>query len=299
MMKRLFLKDVHVSHDRRTPSPDRVASVARSMKEVGQLNALTVNEDHRLIAGRTRLEAAKLLGWKDILCNVIDVDKLHAELAEIDENIERSNLTTLEEAQALAKRKAIYLELNPDTAQHVAGGKGKASPSVGPTTAESAVVEMTPTPSFAADTSANTGKAERTVRENVAIGENIAPAAAKAIKDTPIADNKGQLQQLVKLEPKQQVEVAKAIKSGEASTVQEAVTQAGVVLKLVGKRPRNNGQPVNRPKWKEIEGLLGKALNRVDELHQAVPHGNLHRQTIAAIKQAMAFLDQWKGSQRA
>jgi hypothetical protein len=242
VLKNLRLSDINIPRNRRSPLKGRIASVAQSMREVGQLNPITVNLDgHRLIAGRTRYEAAKLLDWKDICCNVVDFDKLHARLAEIDENIERSNLSTLEEAQALKERKAIYLELHPETAEHVAGGRGNR------TAAGAAAVT---TPSFVANASEMTGKAERTIRENVAIGENIAPAAAKALKDSEVADCKCQLQDLVKLEPEQQVEVAKAIKSGEAESVRDAKRLLGVQDPPKPKRS-SNGKPKRRATEKE------------------------------------------------
>jgi hypothetical protein len=45
----------------------------------------------------------------------MDGDALHAELAEIDENLIRANLTPAQEAQAIDRRKAIYVEMHPET----------------------------------------------------------------------------------------------------------------------------------------------------------------------------------------
>ncbi len=38
-------------------------------------------------------EAAKLLGWTEVECTVCELDSLHAELAEIDENVIRTGLS--------------------------------------------------------------------------------------------------------------------------------------------------------------------------------------------------------------
>ncbi len=46
---------------------------------------------------------------------IIDVDALHVELVEIDENLIRCNLTPAQEAAAVSRRKAIYQELHPET----------------------------------------------------------------------------------------------------------------------------------------------------------------------------------------
>jgi hypothetical protein len=51
-------------------------------------------------------------------------DYLHAELAMIDENLCRVELSPSDRARQTARRKAIYLELHPETADHVAGAHG-------------------------------------------------------------------------------------------------------------------------------------------------------------------------------
>ena len=82
-----------------------------------------------------------------------------AELAEIDENLCRSNLSPAQEAQAIARRKAIYEELHPET-KH--GGDRKSDQ-----------VDNLATRSdrFTAATSDATGKSERDIRRAAARGE--------------------------------------------------------------------------------------------------------------------------------
>lgn len=72
-------------------------------------------------------------------------------------------------ARQTARRKAIYLELHPETAAHVAGGKGNA-------TADN----LSAVPSFAAETAAATGKDERTVRRDAERGEKVVPERKNA-----------------------------------------------------------------------------------------------------------------------
>ena len=106
-----------------------VEALAQSIKEVGLLNPITVTPDLTLIAGYHRLEACKRLGWKDIPVQIMKLDGLKAELAEIDENLVRNELTVLEHAEALKRRKEIYEALHPKSKkggsrgnQHTGGG---------------------------------------------------------------------------------------------------------------------------------------------------------------------------------
>jgi ParB family chromosome partitioning protein len=66
-----------------------------SMKKYGLLSPLIVNKSYELIAGRRRLEAARLLGWQTVSVTVLDRDDDAEKLEmEIDENILRKDFTT-------------------------------------------------------------------------------------------------------------------------------------------------------------------------------------------------------------
>ncbi len=91
-------------------------------------------------------------------CFRIETDDLHAELAEIDENLIRCNLTPAQEASAVFRRKFIYEQLHPETKAGAAGGHAKHG---------SASDNL----SFAESTAAATGKDKRTVERAAARGE--------------------------------------------------------------------------------------------------------------------------------
>ena len=86
---------IQVNPGRRPVSSDQVKVIADSISVIGLLNPITIDRDNVLIAGLHRLEAAKLLSWKEIECNVCTLDGLRAELAEIGENIVRCDLGTV------------------------------------------------------------------------------------------------------------------------------------------------------------------------------------------------------------
>ena len=109
------VNEIRVRLGRRDAAPEAVKALAGSMAESGLMNPVTVDAGHSLIAGLHRLEAAKLLGWTEVECTVCEMDGLHAELAEIDENLIRTNCSDLELAELLARRKKIYETLHPAT----------------------------------------------------------------------------------------------------------------------------------------------------------------------------------------
>jgi ParB-like chromosome segregation protein Spo0J len=137
------------------------------MKQIGLISPICVRRvtRHRgttpfdafeIVAGGHRYSAALQLRWSTIACDVVEFDDLHAELAEIDENLIRCNLTPAQEASAISRRKAIYEELHPET-KH--GGDRKSDQVANSATR------------FTEATADATGKAERTIRQAAARGE--------------------------------------------------------------------------------------------------------------------------------
>jgi ParB/RepB/Spo0J family partition protein len=79
-----------------------------SIQEVGLLQAIWVTPRgirYRVIFGGRRLMACKRLGWSEIPAVVLKMDDLHAELATIDENLVRQELTLLERSEQLSRKK--------------------------------------------------------------------------------------------------------------------------------------------------------------------------------------------------
>lgn len=196
---------------KRSINPEKVKALAESIKHIGQLQPIGVTADNTLLWGAHRVEAHKLLGRSTIQAVLYDTSNpLDAELAEIDENLARAELTELELATHLARRKAIYLERFPQTAH---GGDRRSS--------TRQLDDLKPA-SFAQNTAVSTGVSERTVQRKAALGEKLAPVAAE-LKDTPIADNQAELQQFAALPPEQAKGVLALLKAGEVDSVKEAL----------------------------------------------------------------------------
>lgn len=192
------------------PDPEHVASLVASIEEIELLNPITVDKDGNLIAGAHRLAAYKKLGHKTIPANIVDLDKLGLELARIDENLIRKVGTALERADMLEDRKRLYELLHPETKQ---GGDRKSK-------AKSFRVDRK---SFAADTAKKIGTTDRSVQQYVQAA-SIDPAAKSAIRGTEAADSLTDLVRLARLEPAEQVRVAKRVRD-EGETVKAATRQ--------------------------------------------------------------------------
>jgi vacuolar-type H+-ATPase subunit I/STV1 len=128
---------------------------------------------------------------------------LRSELAMIDENLMRAELTPADRAAQTARRKAIYLELHPETA-HGAVGRGGYDENSGQ------VVR-----SFSAATSEATGKDERTVRRDAERGEKICSEALTLVRGTEL-DTGTYLDKLKKLPVEEQLGTAQRALSGIA-----------------------------------------------------------------------------------
>ena len=209
------INTIKVSSDRREPDAESVRSLAKSLSVLGLLNPITIDQNHELVAGLHRLEAAKSLGWEEINCNVCDLEGLRKELAEIDENIVRRTLDYMEECTQLARRKVIYETLHPETRQGQRNGQTSK-------TAQKAVLETKP---FSEDAAEKLGIHERTVRKKVQIGRDLTPEAKNIVRENSIPAYKAL--ELAGLPANQQETAAKQMAAGEVHTVKEYLKQKG------------------------------------------------------------------------
>ena len=102
----------------------------------------------------------------------------------IDENLMRAELSPAERAGQTARRKAIYLELHPETGHGAVGRGGKSGQVVH---------------SFSEATAESTGKDARTVRRDAERGEKVCDEALSLVKGTDL-DTGAYLDKLKKVE---------------------------------------------------------------------------------------------------
>jgi len=197
---KLDIADIEVGTRKRKLNESKVQSLAESFSSIGQLQPITVSEGdygtYRLIAGLHRLEAAKAIGWNKIQAAVFEGGEIETELAEIDENLMRNDLTVLEQGEHLARR------------QELIGRK------VGrPENNSETVSPLKTTPEIAKEI----GLTERAAQHRMQVARNIVPEVKDTIRNTEIANSTTQLLELARLTPEKQVEVAKSITDGAVS----------------------------------------------------------------------------------
>lgn len=207
---------IQVSPGRRPAPLEQVKMLADSIAESGLFHPIMIDPDNVLIAGLHRLEAARLLGWSEIECNVCTLEGPRAELAEIDENIIRFELDTDEKGKQLLRRKEIYDSLHPES-KH--GGDRKSEK------IKCAQCALDPKPSFANDTAKKMGVSPSTVRRHLQVARDITTEAKRILQESGTSISQNEAVKLSRLEPKRQEEAAAMLASGEIKRVDEYIAR--------------------------------------------------------------------------
>ena len=206
------ISEIKINAGRREADPEGVQELVDSISKVGLLNPITIDREHTLIAGLHRLEAAKLLGWTEIECNVSSLEGLLAELAEVDENVVRKGLSAVEYSDLLLRRKEIYEALHPETKN---GGDQK-SEKIRTSKCRSDSMK-----SFVQDTAEKLGVGRRTVERQIQTAKNLTPEAKEILREADTKITKQSALKLSRLAPEQQCEVARQLAAGDIHSVDE------------------------------------------------------------------------------
>lgn len=103
-------------HDRQRIEYGELTDLAESFKKFGQLQSILLSDDGTLLAGGRRLAAAAMLGWTEIRAEYKGepVDELRAQEIELEENLQRKDLTWHEQQRAISKIHDIKTRTNAD-----------------------------------------------------------------------------------------------------------------------------------------------------------------------------------------
>ncbi|TGP25918.1 hypothetical protein EN828_10350 [Mesorhizobium sp. M2D.F.Ca.ET.185.01.1.1] len=247
MIRDLPIDQIHARANARAIDEATVDGLADSIGAVGLINPIRVRivEDQwEVVAGHHRLAACKRLGLVEIAADVIEADDLHAELAMIDENLCRAELSPADRAVWTARRKAIYLEMHPET------GHGKASPS-----------KEEKFSSFDKDTAEKTGQTDRIVRMYAERGEKVIEEAINLIRGTKL-DTGTYLDKLKGLRPNEQVTAAKRDLAHMRQQERDRAARGGI-----GRRIKPAAEPLSDDEAAEVQfASLVAAWNKAGEV---------------------------------
>jgi DNA modification methylase len=109
---------IKVSTDRHRKDFSKIVELATSIEEYGLIEPIVITHDFYLIAGERRLRAHVMLGRTEIEAVTMDkLDEWHLQALELEENVQRENLSWQEEIAAKVKIHRLYQEKHGKTTQ--------------------------------------------------------------------------------------------------------------------------------------------------------------------------------------
>jgi N6-adenosine-specific RNA methylase IME4/ParB-like chromosome segregation protein Spo0J len=243
-----------------------ITQLAASIAEVGLLHPIVVTSDLRLVAGLHRLRACERLGWKTISVTIVAKSKLINQLAEIDENLVRAELSVLQRAEQLARRKHLHEALHPETRRGVAGGRASGGSRRGERT--------TDTVSLVRHVASRAGVSTRTIERQVQIATAIPTDLRRVLHKTWVAHDQQALLQIARLDAGEQRAVVERISEGARSVRLAKVSLVASTLKNVKPPTGRYRVIVIDPPW-PYETSLEEYPSASFEQIRALPVGRL------------------------
>ncbi len=294
---KIKISDIKINPGRRRALEKDVDELAASILEIGLLNPITLTEDHTLIAGLHRLEAVKLLGWTEVECSITGLNGLSAELAELDENFARANLSPLELGELLARRKDIYESLYPET-------KAGVSQAIAMNKAKGNNVNcnlQSRKESFIEDSADVMGTHPSTVARHIKIATELVPEAREILRTSEKPVSSSTLKKISKLAPEKQAEASSLLVSGKIRTVDEYLTEPKQLEPMPNTQEENPMAGIPSDQAAVIMGMAYftdgindhvKGFLRQEDVFTGMSRDNIHYllEMIAAIQKAVCAL---------
>ncbi|TAA25418.1 ParB N-terminal domain-containing protein [Pseudoxanthomonas winnipegensis] len=230
----IALAEVQLSKSRPTV-PETVNALSASMAAAGLLNPIIVRraqvfvgivrDGYKVVAGNHRVSAARALGWTHIDAFIHDGDELTAELAEIDENLQRAELTPAQRAAAIHRRKEIWEAMHPINDRNPVENRARGRPV-----------------DFAGDTQKATGEDRRRTNEHLSRAEALGPDIHEVVGTS--LDKGVELDALKELPAEERRELIDRAKAGEKVSARPA---KGEGKPAAPKKPAPAAGPADSP----------------------------------------------------
>jgi ParB family transcriptional regulator, chromosome partitioning protein len=121
------LDEIEIPLTHRPTHADKVGELVKSIQRLGLQAAPVVTEHdgrYRLVSGRHRIEAFRVMGEKRVPVRVVEFDEIEARLWTISENLHRNDLTALQRSEQIAEFARLTRE--KPAAQKLASAEVKA-----------------------------------------------------------------------------------------------------------------------------------------------------------------------------
>lgn len=191
-------------------SPIQVEILSRSIKEIGLRQPINVRAlptgDFEVRGGGHRVASFRDLGLDMIPAFVREDDDPRAEMAEIDENLCRNELSPAERAAAIARRKTLYEAIHGSAK---AIGAAAANKVLGRGDASANLADA-----FTSATAVASGSSQRTIQREAARGEALGPVTLAKVTGTSL-DRGEELDALAALSPQRRSEIVDRAAAGE------------------------------------------------------------------------------------
>ncbi len=202
---RLPVDEIVLGHRRRPLNLAHVADLADSITTIGLLQSLVVTRENLLVAGRHRLEAVKRLGWATVPVTMIELSDIQSDLATLDENLVRNDLSRLERFEHVVRR----VDLLDALGHRKVNGRPRKADTV------SGFSKGTD------DLAAESGLSGRTLQRATSIVSAIPEDVREMLKKTLWADSTTELLRLSRLAPSDQKAVAERLVAGDRGAVND------------------------------------------------------------------------------
>lgn len=218
----LAVADIEVTGRLRPVSEAGVEALIASIRTLGvmkdpvQVRRIR-HQDGRLVlmAGAHRLEAARRLGWDTIPAALWECNDAWASMMEVDDNLAGAELTPLDTAVFLARRKRLYEQEFPATKK---GGDRKS--------ADFKEKNQSDIVSFCSATAEKFGLSKRHVERLVAVGEKLDDDALILLRTAQRPVRLADLQAIAKVPNAQTRRAAvERFAGGEAGSISDALKQ--------------------------------------------------------------------------
>lgn len=262
----------------RSFDPAEAAGLAASIAEIGLLHPIRVRlvgNRHRLIAGRKRLEACRLLGWTAIPVTISDAGTDdEARLEEVLENLANFELNKLDRCQHLYELKQVYERLHPEAKNGANGG-------VGGKRNENEIF------AFSLDAAEKIGLSRRAIEIAVKIWTDLTILSRIRLAGSRFADHQSALKEISEQSPANQAEILDLLLSDPPAA--QTVADAVAIM-------RNGSAPT--PAEKKAAAVTKAVQSMAKPVATSLTTANDDAARLATMKEGIAtlskFLDQLK-----